>query len=189
MWTAMMGLMMAPVAWPWIVAFRHVLAPDCDGRARLATTTSFVCGYVTAWLTYAVAAATLQAGLQAAEWLDVDGTAGRAAGAAILIGAGVFQLTPIKRACLTHCRNPLSFLLTSWLRTPPSGFRIGLAHGIYCVACCWALMLTMLALGLSNLAWMAALTAAVFIEQTVRRGDRVRVPLGIALVAAGLLRL
>jgi predicted metal-binding membrane protein len=94
-----------------------------------------------------------------------------------------------KRTCLTHCRNPLSFLLTRWRTGPPSGYRVGIAHGIYCVGCCWALMATMLAVGITSLIWMASLTIAVIIEQVAPHGDRVRVPMAMVLIAAGITRL
>jgi predicted metal-binding membrane protein len=189
MWMGMMTVMMAPVAWPWVVALRGILAPESGVVARLAATLSFAGGYLTAWLAYAVAAAGLQMTLQGAGVLEAHGGMPHAAGAAILIGAGVFQLTPLKRACLTHCRNPLSFLLTRWRTGPPSGYRVGLAHGIYCVGCCWALMATMLAVGMTNLIWMAALTVAVGIEQVAPHGDRLRVPMAVVLIAAGVARL
>jgi predicted metal-binding membrane protein len=107
----------------------------------------------------------------------------------VLIGAGLFQFTLLKRACLTHCRNPLSFLLARWNNGPIGGYRLGLSHGWFCVGCCWALMATTLVVGMSNLWWMLAVTAAVFVEQVVPRGHLLRVPLGVALVGAGLLAL
>lgn len=189
MWMGMMTVMMAPVAWPWVVTFRGMLVSEAGLMARLGATVSFAGGYLTAWLAYAVAAAALQVGLQAAGILAAHGGMPGAAGAAILIGAGVFQLTPLKRACLTHCRNPLSFLLIRWRTGPPSGYRVGIAHGIYCVGCCWALMATMLAVGMTNVLWMALLTVAVVIEQVAPHGDRIRVPMAVVLIAAGVTRL
>jgi predicted metal-binding membrane protein len=188
-WMGMMTGMMAPVAWPWVVALRGILLPDAGALARLGATLSFASGYLTAWLVYAIAAAGLQLMLEVAGVLDQYSGMPGTGGAAILIGAGVFQLTPLKRACLAHCRNPLSFLLTRWRTGPPSGYRVGIAHGVYCVSCCWALMGTMLAVGMTNLVWMAALTAAVVVEQAVPRGDRIRVPMGLALIAAGAMHI
>ena len=189
MWGSMMTAMMAPVAWPWIVAFRGILAPDATATARWQATLSFASGYLSAWTAYAVAAAALQGALTSAGILDAHGRVPGHAGALILITAGAFQLTPLKRACLTHCRSPLSFLLARWQDGPPSGFRIGVAHGTYCVGCCWALMATMLTVGLTSLWWMAALTLAVSVEQSARHGDRLRVPMGVALLAAGLFQI
>ena len=189
MWATMMTAMMAPVAWPWIVAYRGILGPDATAIARWQATLSFASGYLSAWIAYGAAAAALQGALMSADFLDAQGRVPGRAGALILITAGAFQLTPLKRACLTHCRNPLSFLLARWHDGPPSGFRIGVAHGTYCVGCCWALMATMLAVGLTNLWWMAALTLAMAVEQAAPRGDRIRVPMGMALLAAGLLQM
>lgn len=188
MWMGMMTVMMAPVAWPWLAAVRGLVVPGGSTTARAVATLLFAGGYLSAWLAYAVAAATVQSWLQASGMLDAHGALPGTAGAVVLIGAGLFQITPVKRACLTHCRSPLSFLLNRWQNGPPSPYRIGLSHGLYCVTCCWALMLTMLAVGLTNVGWMAALTAAVFVEQVVRYGDRIRVPIGVALIVAGLLR-
>jgi predicted metal-binding membrane protein len=186
MWTAMMAAMMAPVAWPWVQTFRTLLVPSADIAARWKATLAFASGYLSAWLAYAAAAAALQTALFAGGMLDEGGRVPGVAGAAILMVAGVFQVTPLKRACLTHCRNPLTFLLTRWQNGPPSGFHIGLVHGAYCVGCCWALMATMAAVGLANLWWMAALTVAVVVEQTIPHGDRIRLPIGMTLLAVGL---
>ena len=112
-----------------------------------------------------------------------------AVGAAILIGAGTFQFAPIKQACLTHCRNPITYFLTRWRNGPTGGFRLGLGHGLFCVGCCWALMALALIVGMTHVLWMVALTLAVFVEQVLPHGHRLRIPLGVALIAAGLLRL
>jgi predicted metal-binding membrane protein len=176
----MMALMMAPTAWPWMAAFRRVV-----DRSAMATA-AFAAGYLSAWLAYAAAAGVAQAGLVRVDVLDGSSAARPWLAAAILVGAGVYQLVPLKRACLTHCRNPISYLLQRWHDAPRSGFRLGFGHGVYCVGCCWALMATMLAVGMTHVWWMGALAAATFIEQVVPHGHRARVPLGLALVAGGL---
>ncbi len=179
MWLVMMALMMAPTVWPWVRAFHSFGARADSASARIIATTTFLSGYVIAWLLYSIAAAAFQ--------LQITLTA--VVSAALLIGAGLFQFAPLKRACLAHCRSPLSYFLARWRHGPASGFRMGFGHGVFCVGCCWALMATALAVGMTNLWWMAALTLTAFAEQTLPHGDRVRVPIGLALVAAGLTRM
>jgi predicted metal-binding membrane protein len=176
MWLAMMALMMAPTVWPWIRAFHSFGSLADTAGARALAMMMFVSGYVMAWLLYSVAAAAVQ--------LQITPTA--YVGAAFLIGAGLFQFAPLKRACLTHCRSPFGYFLARWRNGPSSGFRMGFGHGVFCVGCCWALMATALAVGTTNLWWMAALTATSFAEQTLSHGARLRVPIGLALVGAGI---
>lgn len=173
LWEAMMIVMMAPTVTPWVLAFQRFTIERLDGFRRLQSIAGFAAGYAAVWLAYSVCAAAVQS------LLDLTPLRG-----GILLAAGVFQLLPLKRACLVHCRNPFSYLLARWKDKSPSGFRIGLGHGAYCVVCCGALMATALALGIMNLWWMAALTVAVFIEQVVPHGAWVRVPFGVALIAA-----
>ena len=188
MWIGMMAAMMAPTAWPWLLTFQRLTQPAA-GLARAASLSLFAGGYLSAWTIYALGAAGLQSMLARAGWVDHDSALGMASGAAVLVGAGLFQFTPWKRACLTHCRNPLSFLLARWHNGPIGGYRLGLSHGWFCVGCCWALMATTLVVGMSNVGWMLALTAAVFVEQVVPRGQVLRLPLGAGLIGAGLVRL
>jgi predicted metal-binding membrane protein len=177
LWLVMMALMMSPTVWPWVRAFHSFGSRTDSVVARLIATTTFLGGYLMAWLLYSVAAAAVQWRL----------TPTAAVAAALLVGAGLFQFAPLKRACLTHCRSPFSYFLARWRNGPAGGFRMGFGHGVFCVGCCWALMATALAAGISNLWWMGALTATAFAEQTLPHGDRLRAPIGIVLVAAGVL--
>jgi predicted metal-binding membrane protein len=190
MWMLMMTAMMAPVAWPWLRAFQRF---DRDRRldraGALASTLTFSSGYLTAWLGYAIAATALQMALLPSAGHEDPLPLSSMASAVILIGAGVYQFAAAKRACLTHCRNPLTYFLRRWRDGPTAGFRLGFGHGLFCVGCCWALMLTALVVGMSHVGWMLALTAVVFTEQVVPHGYRLRAPLGIALVVAGVARL
>ena len=171
MWFVMMAAMMAPTVWPWVRSF-HRLSPT-GGTAQ------FIGGYLTAWLGYSIAAAFTQLTLQS------FGTP-PAVGALLFLGAGLYQFAPLKRACLTHCRSPLSYFLARWKKGPAGGFRMGLNHGVYCVGCCWAMMATTLAVGVMNYWWMAALAGIALLEQTAPHGHKLRVPIGIALVSAGI---
>jgi predicted metal-binding membrane protein len=184
-WFGMMTAMMAPTVWPWVRSF-HRLSGRESGR-RFTTTAEFVAGYLLAWLAYSIGAASLQLVLQRAGMLrhpTVSVTSGL--GAAVFLFAGVYQFAPIKRACLTHCRTPFGYFLRRWHDGPASGFRLGLNHGVFCVGCCWALMATSFAVGVMNLWWMAALAALAVTEQVAPHGHRLRVPLGVSLVIAGV---
>lgn len=173
MWVVMMAAMMAPTAWPWVLAFHRL---GTNGASRIAATTEFSGGYLLAWTGYAIGAAILQVTLPFAAW----------ATPVVLAGAGLYQFAPLKRACLTHCRNPITYFMTRWTDQPARGWRVGFEHGLYCVGCCWALMAISLVVGMANLWWMAAIGAVTFIEQVAARGDLLRIPLGIGLLAWSL---
>jgi predicted metal-binding membrane protein len=158
-----------------------------EGRAAVSTTI-FVLGYLVVWTTYSVAAALAQAGLHAAALMSpaMAATSPLLAGG-LLVAAGVFQWTPLKRACLAGCRSPLSFLMAGWREGRGGAFVMGLRHGLYCLGCCWALMALLFVVGVMNLLWVAAIAVAVLVEKVVPRGDLVGRLAGVALVAAGLL--
>lgn len=162
-WFVMMVVMMAPTVWPWVRSFSRF------GGGSPAT---FASGYLVAWLGYSIAAATV------ALWIHTPASLAPL----VLVVAGVYQLAPLKRACLTHCRNPFSYFLARWRGGPVGAFRMGAEHGLFCVGCCWALMATMLAVGVTNMWWMVAIAAIAWVEQVAPGGHRLRVPLGVALI-------
>lgn len=98
---------------------------------------------------------------------------------------GAYQLSSLKRICLSHCRMPLGFILSHWRDGKSGALRLGLDHGLYCIGCCWALMSVLFLVGIMNLAWMALLTLFVFIEKVSARGLVVGKVVGILLIAAG----
>ncbi|HVA62975.1 MAG TPA: DUF2182 domain-containing protein [Terriglobales bacterium] len=172
LWQAMMTAMMAPTAYPWLRAAGRI-----GGGGRGAPAVAFGAGYFVAWLPFSLALAAAQMGL-ATRLASPDWRGG------LLLVAGLYQFAPLKRACLRHCRNPLGSLLERWAGPQPL-WRLGAKHGLVCLGCCWALMATALALGMANLAWMAALAAATFAEQTLPKTAWVRPVLGAGLVVAG----
>jgi predicted metal-binding membrane protein len=188
MWFGMMAAMMAPTAWPWARAFHRFIAAERD--AELSVTAQFASGYLLAWFGYAIGAAFLQRGLQAAALMQPssDIVVPRA-GAVIFLVAGLYQFAPLKRACLTHCRTPLGYFLTRWLDGPTGAFRMGLHHGLFCVGCCWALMATAFAVGVMNVWWMTALGMVALVEQIAPQGQLVRRAVGAAFLAAAVFRL
>jgi predicted metal-binding membrane protein len=183
MWQAMMIAMMTPTVAPWVAAFGRLL-PIPAGSRPTAGSLAFASGYFSVWLAYSAGAAALQIALSAAGVAGAHGAQPRVA-SLVLVAAGLFQFAPVRQGCLTHCRNPISYLLTRWRTGSPSAFGLGLAHGAYCVGCCWLLMLTGLAVGLMNLAWMALVTVAVAVEQTAPRGVWVGRALGAGLILWG----
>ena len=186
MWAVMMAAMMLPSALPMILAFVK-LGADAAARARAH---SFVAAYLLVWFAFSVGATAAQWGLQALDWVDpmiVSRSAGLTV--ALLLIAGVYQFSPLKRMCLAHCRTPMGFLLGEWRPGVAGAFVMGVRHGVLCIGCCWALMALLFVGGAMNLAWVAALAIAVAIEKAAPRGERLAWLLGVGLIAAGLFRL
>jgi predicted metal-binding membrane protein len=188
MWAVMMVAMMTPAAAPMILMFATIhRRRTAEGRPATPTAI-FVLGYLVIWTIYSVVAALAQAGLHAAALLSpaMAATSPLLAGG-LLVAAGVFQWTPLKRACLAACRSPLSFLMTGWREGRIGAFVMGLRHGLYCLGCCWVLMALLFVAGVMYLLWVAAIAVAILVEKVVPRGDLVGRLAGVVLVAAGVL--
>jgi predicted metal-binding membrane protein len=167
-WVVMMAAMMFPSIWPMVVMYTRVQAGQRErGRAEATGgTLLFVAGYLVTWTAAGlVAYAILQAG-RAAD-LDVLSwdRAGPYVAGAVIAGAALYQLTPLKDACLTRCRSPLFFLLEAWKPGRLGALRMGIEHGGWCVGCCWALMAALFALGVMSVGWMAFIAALIAIEK------------------------
>jgi predicted metal-binding membrane protein len=187
MWVVMMVGMMLPSALPTILLFRRAIHSDPRVRAPVVRTFAFVLGYVIAWALFSVAATVMQGGLaQAALLSPMMVSASPWLGGVILITAGTYQWTPLKNVCITNCRSPLAFLVQHWRPGVPGALRLGLRHGLYCVGCCWALMLLLFFGGVMSLLWIAAITAFVLLEKLAPFGAQGGRWSGIALVLAGL---
>jgi predicted metal-binding membrane protein len=190
MWAVMMVAMMTPSAAPMILMFATIhRRRAAEGRAAVPTAI-FLLGYFVVWTSFSVVAALAQTGLHAAALLSpaMAATSPLLSGG-LLIAAGVFQWTPLKRACLATCRSPLSFLMTSWREGRGGAFVMGMRHGLYCLGCCWALMALLFVAGVMNLLWVAAIAVTVLVEKVVPGGDLVGRLAGLGLVAAGVLLL
>jgi predicted metal-binding membrane protein len=185
-WMVMMVAMMLPAVLPWALFFARSnrLAPS-SGRTDLSFM-SFLSGYFVLWLLYSVAAAALQVSLQhvAASRPIPENVTTMSSGVVLLL-AGAFQLTAFKQACLRHCRSPLGFFLTRWQDGPAGAFGMGLRHGVFCVGCCWALMVLAIAAGVMNLMWMILLTAVICVETLAPHGDRIGRGIGVVLMVWG----
>lgn len=185
MWQAMMVAMMTPAFLRWALAFAVLTADPTRAASRFQPIAALASGYFVAWLAYSLGAASIQVALHRARLLG-DGRVAESSAGVLLILAGAFQLAPFKRACLTHCRNPLTFFLSRWRSGPVGGFRLGIIHGAYCVGCCWLLMITGFAMGVMNMAWMAVLTLVIAAEQVLPHGERIAGLFGLAIAGWGI---
>lgn len=186
MWSIMMAAMMLPSALPMLLSFGRIAAR----RADAARTASFATAYLVVWSVFSAAATAAQWLLQALDWVDpmLVSTSAWLNGALLLI-AGVYQFSPLKRACLSSCRTPLGFLLGEWRPGARGAFVMGLRHGLLCVGCCWALMALLFVGGVMNLSWIAALAIVVAVEKLLPHGERLAGALGLALIGIGGFRL
>ncbi len=187
-WVTMMAAMMLPAVAPVVRLYATTLSRS-SGRRALALPSSwiFVAGYLAAWTAYGLLAygayrlvAAVESGILA--W---DRAGPYVAGGAIA-AAGLYQLSPLKGVCLRHCRSPMHFLLHGWRKGPAGAARMGFTHGLYCVGCCWGLMVVLFAVGVMSLVWMAVVAAAIFAEKVLPRGDVVGKGLAVVLVAFGI---
>lgn len=185
MWTVMMAAMMAAPAAPAMLLFGGMQSKRSGRRLPLAVLL-FALGYAIVWIGFSVLATLLQWLLHEASLLTPAMTAASSRlGGAILVVAGVYQFTPLQRACLRHCRTPLGFFMTHWRDGASGALAMGVGHGLYCLGCCWALMLVLFAVGVMNLAWVAALTVLVLLEKAAPGGQALARIAGAVLVGTG----
>jgi predicted metal-binding membrane protein len=192
MWWVMNVAMMLPSAAPMILLFATVNRKQRDTGHPYVATSIFAIGYLAAWAGFSLVAVMLQWGFERTGILSPMLVATNAIfGGFLLLAAGVYQLTPIKHACLRHCRSPLAFLSSHWRRGARGALRMGLLHGAFCVGCCWFLMGLMFFGGLMNLYWIAGLALFVLFEKTVAAGHWLGYATGVALLVwgAGMLAL
>jgi predicted metal-binding membrane protein len=190
MWVVMMVGMMAPSASPMILLFGASRAGR-GGRGVSMATLAFGLGYVAVWAGFSAAATLAQWGLHRAAMLSAAAMAlsSERLSGGVLIAAGVYQITTWKGSCLMHCRSPLGFLMTNWRDGTGGAFGMGWRHGLYCLGCCWALMCVLFVVGVMNLLWISALAVLVLIEKILPSGALAARLAGVALIAAGVLRL
>ena len=184
-----MVAMMLPSASPMVLLYgrvvRHAEGKGTVTNARVAIA-AFAAGYLTLWVLFGALAVALQWALERSGLMSgMMALREPLIAGGLLIAAGLYQLTPLKEACLHHCRSPASFLATHWRSGAGGAWRMGLAHGLYCVGCCLALMLLLFVGGVMNLIWIAGLSLIVLGEKVLPQGARLRVPLGLLLLAGG----
>jgi predicted metal-binding membrane protein len=189
-WAVMMAAMMFPAAAPMILLFHAMAARRKAAGRAFVPTWVFVVGYLLVWTS-----------IGGITWLlvqvasDVAGQVGpvdRLTWAPLALGmvlvlAGLYQLTPLKRVCLEHCRSPFGFVMTHWREGYGGALQMGVIHGFYCLGCCWALFAVLVAAGVMSLAWMLLLTFVVFAEKVLPVGPRVAQATGLALLVLGVI--
>ncbi|MDQ3706432.1 MAG: DUF2182 domain-containing protein [Chloroflexota bacterium] len=182
-WVMMMVAMMVPATLPLILLYRHMIRKRLGpARAQIGMALLLV-GYVAVWVF---------AGLPVYAYNLLSGGLGSLAAALpalLLIVGGAYQFTPLKRICHARCSSPLSFLMQNWRPGSTGALRLGMIHGVDCLGCCAGLMVGLVALGMMNLAWMLTAAVIIFAEKTVPGSHRVAGPLGILMIAGGLMLL
>jgi predicted metal-binding membrane protein len=187
MWAVMMVGMMLPSAAPTLLLFATVLRKSDPKNAPVTRTYAFAGGYLLAWTAFSLAATLLQWALAKTALLSpMMITNSPTLGALILMTAGVYQWTPLKQSCLTRCRAPADFLAHNFRPGFKGALRMGASHGIYCVGCCWALMLLLFLGGVMSLIWIAAITIFVLLEKLAPLGAQGGRLSGVLLLLAGL---
>lgn len=172
MWWVMMAAMMLPSATPMLLLFARINRGERAGGRPYVPTGIFAAGYLAAWGGFSLLATLLQWGLERAGLLSpMMVTTSHLLGGAILVAAGLWQLTPVKAICLRHCRSPLGFLSQSWRKGRRGAFVMGLQHGSFCLGCCWFLMGLLFIGGIMNLFWIAGLAVFVLLEKTLPLGQ------------------
>jgi predicted metal-binding membrane protein len=186
MWAVMMVAMMVPSATPMLLTFATVARSRRAQEKSLFPVWMFLAGYLVLWTAFSLAATLAQWALHSLLFISpmMVGTS-PVLGSVLLVLAGIYQWTPFKQACLRHCRTPLQFLLAHWQDGTAGAFLIGLRHGAYCLGCCWLLMAILFAVGVMNLAWIAALSVFVLLEKIIPRGLWVAKVAGLILIGFG----
>ena len=169
-----------------ILTFARVQASRQSRGAPFVPTWLFVGSYIVLWCATGLLAYVVAAGgdALAEDWKWLMDNAARIGGGLLVI-AGVYQLSPLKRLCLTKCRTPLSFILGSWRDGNAGAVRMGLEHGAYCFGCCWMLFAILFPLGMMNIAAMAVVTALIFAEKSFRNGERIAQAAAVLLICYG----
>ena len=188
MWWTMMIAMMTPGAAPLVLLYERVLRHHAAEREKAYVPSLFLlAGYLAVWLAFSLVAAALQRLLEPAGLISSMMLWSRSAllSATVLAAAGLYQLSPLKRACLTQCRGPVEFLTRHWRPGRGGAFLMGVRHGAFCVGCCWLLMLLLFVGGVMNVAWIAALTLLVIAEKISPAGTVIGKAAGALLLAWG----
>jgi predicted metal-binding membrane protein len=186
-WTLMVVAMMLPTSLPLVALFRTLVRGRPD-RTRL--TVLVIAGYLAVWTLFGVLVYCgdwiLHGAVERSTWMEANVVPFIGAGTLVL--AGLYQFTPLKYHCLEKCRSPLSFVTEHWRgsRERSQSFLLGAHHGLFCVGCCWSLMLLMFAVGLGSLGWMLMLGVVMAVEKNVSWGRKISAPLGVVLLGWGL---
>jgi predicted metal-binding membrane protein len=186
MWWVMMIAMMVPSATPMILLFTAIKRKQAASVSPSVEAWIFLGGYLLVWTGFSLVAALAQWGLERLGLLSMAMASTRAVfGGIILVGAGLYQFTPIKSACLRYCQSPVLFLSQHWRPGALGAFRMGLRHGSYCLGCCWFLMALLFVSGVMNLVWIAGIALYVACEKMLPLGHRLSRAAGVGLIVSG----
>ena len=186
MWWIMMMAMMLPSAAPMILLFAMINRKQREKGAPYVPTAIFAAGYALVWAVFSGVAVTAQWGLERAGLLSsMMASTSAMIGAGLLIAAGIYQLTPLKQACLRHCRSPIFFITHHWRPGDLGALRMGVEHGAFCTGCCWFLMALLFYGGVMNLFWIVGLAVFVLLEKTIPAGHWLGRMTGALLIAWG----
>ena len=185
MWGAMALAMMLPSAAPMILTYAEIADTAAQKGEMIVSPIVLAAGYTTVWFAFATGAAVVQFVFTRTALIDAGmvSASGLFSGA-IFIAGGLYQFSALKDACLRQCQSPFPFFFTHWATTPRGVFRLGVKQGLYCVGCCWAMMLVMFAVGVMNVVWMAALGVVMTLEK-IGASKRFTFAIGAALIAIG----
>lgn len=187
MWWVMMIAMMIPSAAPMILLFAAINRKQRGKDAPFVSTGVFGLGYMITWGGFSLLATALQWGLERAGLMSAAMAATNGLfGGLVLVAAGVYQFTPLKQACLRHCRTPIQFITHHWRKGPGGALRMGVEHGVFCLGCCWTLMVLLFVGGVMNLFWIIGITTFVLLEKTIPAGHRLGSLGGIGLIGWGV---
>jgi predicted metal-binding membrane protein len=193
MWVAMTLAMMLPTAAGMIVTYAQIADTAARKGEPAVSPLVLTAGYVVVWLGFAVAATALQIALTRVALLDAAmASASPLFSGAVFIGAGAYQFTALKHACVTRCQRPFPFLFANWSSEPRGIFRLGVRQGLYCLGCCWATMLAMFAVGVMNVVWMVTLGAVMTLEKMMitarfsRAVGGIFIAIGAAFIAVAM---
>jgi predicted metal-binding membrane protein len=187
MWSVMMAAMMTPSASPMVLTYTRMTRQRQADLKPVTGTAVFFFGYLLIWTAFSGAATVAQGGLHAATLLSpMMETTSPVLGGIILIAAGVFQFTPLKYACLSHCRTPLGYFMTEWREGKWGPLVMGIRHGAFCVGCCWLMMALMFVAGVMNLFWIALISVYVLAEKVLPGGHKISWGIGALMVGWGV---
>lgn len=187
MWAVMMFGMMTPSAAPMVLTYTKISRRQQTELKPVLGTAVFYLGYLLIWTIFSAVATLAQGGLHAATLLSpMMETTSPILGGIILIAAGVFQFTPLKQACLSHCRTPLGYFMTEWRDGSWGALVMGIRHGAFCVGCCWLIMALLFVAGVMNLFWIGVIAAYVLLEKVVPNGRYVSWGFGALMLGWGI---
>lgn len=189
MWWIMMIAMMVPSASPMVLLYARVLRHAQRHKQDMqfaVPTTAFVSGYLVSWFGFSIVATAIQWLLEQNNWLSMKMISSNVwLSGGLLITVGIYQLTPLKSACLSHCRSPAEFISSHMKYGRWGALQMGFRHGLFCVGCCWFLMLLLFVGGVMNLLWIAILTIFVLSEKVLSHGQFVSRLTGYILLVWG----